>query len=187
MDQAQILGLMRDHGTAILMPLAVLEGPVVTVLAGWLASLGVMSLTRVFVIVVLADLVGDTILYLIGRFALMAMPARWRVFLKVTPRHLVDLRRNFRTKGPHILLFGKLTHAAGFAVLMAAGAGRMRFGDFLIYNLLATLPKSATFLALGYLVGSAAGLVESWLGIASVVVLAVSLVWLYARRRAVAP
>lgn len=177
MDQAQLLTLLHDNGVAILAPLAVLEGPVVTILAGWLASIGVIGLYKAYMVVVLADLVGDSGFYLLGRFAPNAVPGRLRARLGLSPRGLVRMRSNFRTQGPRILLIGKITHAAGFAVLIAAGMARMRFGTFLLFNLLGTLPKSAAFLALGYVVGSATARIENWLTAVSVIVLALAALW----------
>ena len=65
------------------------------------------------------------------------------------------MMRRFRKEGARILVVGKLTHAAGFAILLSAGAARMPFGAFVLTNRLATIPKSMAFLALGWAVGSA--------------------------------
>ena len=48
---------------------------------------------------------------------------------------------------------GKLTHAVGFAVLLAAGAARIRISVFVFYNLLGTLPKSCLLVVIGYFFG----------------------------------
>ena len=56
---AELLGLVRSHGTLILAPLAVLEGPIVSIVAGYLASRGLLLLKAVIPVVILADLVGD--------------------------------------------------------------------------------------------------------------------------------
>ncbi len=176
-DQAQILTLLRDHGTLILAPVAVLEGPVVSVLAGWMVSLGVMPLVRTYVILVLADLVGDFGFYLLGRHAPYSLPLRLRQRLGVTPRNLVRLRRKFRVEGAKFLLFGKLTHAAGFAVLFAAGVARMRPASFLLFNLLGTLPKTAVFLAIGYFLGNATAGVQRGLLLLGLLGFAIAAVW----------
>lgn len=184
-DQAQLIALLKGHGAYILTPLAVIEGPVVTVIAGWLASIGVINLAKAYVLVVVADLVGDSILYLLGRYAPLALPQSWRNRIGASPRNLVRLRQSFRDTGPKILMIGKITHAAGFAALFAAGTARMRFGTFLLFNLLATLPKSAAFLALGYLVGTAVTNAGDWISALSAVGLAVAglILWRYLRQR----
>jgi membrane-associated protein len=172
-DPAQILTLVSSHGLIVLTLLAILEGPIVTVIAAWLASTGVLSLPGVFVCVVLGDLIGDTALYLAGRFAPGLLPHRWARRMGLSPRRVAPLLRNFRDNGPRLLTIGKLTHAAGFAVLIAAGVARVPFGTFLMVNLMATVPKSVAFIALGYLAGSAFAAIGQWLFVASLVVVLV--------------
>lgn len=85
-----------------------------------------------------------------------------------------------------VLILGKLTHAAGFAALIGAGAARMRFGPFLLANLLASIPKSLVFITIGYLFGEAHEAIGQWLTISSAVVLALvaggAMIWLRRRR-----
>lgn len=182
-DPTQILTLVSSHGLIVLTVLAILEGPIITVIAAWLASTGVLSLPGVFVCVVLGDLIGDTALYLAGRFAPGFLPPRWTRRMGLHPRRVAPLLRNFRDNGPRLLAIGKLTHAAGFAVLIAAGVARVPFGRFLAVNLMATVPKSMVFIALGYLAGSAFAAIGQWLFVASVVVIAVIAAGLFVRMR----
>ncbi len=173
-SDADLLALLSTHGIAILAPLAIIEGPIVTVIAAWLASLGLLDLREVLICVVLADLVGDSLLYLAGRFGLDWMPLRWRTGLRLNRRRLVRLARMFQTDGAKILIIGKLTHGAGFAVLLAAGAARMPFLTFLTANFVATVPKSLALAALGYLAGAAYGEISTgiyWLSLAVIAVL----------------
>ncbi|MCB1359868.1 MAG: VTT domain-containing protein [Rhodobacter sp.] len=142
----ELLGQMRSHGLLILAPLAVLEGPVVSIVAGYLASRGVLLLRAVIPVVILADLLGDVALYALGRWG--------RRFLPPRPA-LARMARRLRDDGTRILVLGKLTHTAGFAVLIAAGVARFPLGRFVLVNLVATIPKSLVFLALGWTFGAA--------------------------------
>jgi len=155
MTGAEVVDLIATYGLVGLAPLAIIEGPVVTMIAGWLASVGMLNLYGAFGVVVLVNLIGDVTSYLIGRHPLGAIPAVWRGWLGLTRPRLIRLMRRFRKDGARVLVVGKLTHAAGFAILLSAGAARMPFGVFVLANLLATIPKSMAFLALGWAVGSA--------------------------------
>ena len=173
-NEIDLLALLNIYGIAILAPLAIIEGPIVTVIAAWLASLGLLNLWEVLICVILADLVGDSLMYLAGRFGLDWIPARWRMGLRLNRRRLVRLARMFQTDGIKILIIGKLTHAAGFAVLLAAGAARMPFLTFLTANFFATLPKCLALAAIGYFAGAAYGQISSgiyWLSLAAIAVL----------------
>lgn len=184
-----LLIALSGHGSAILLPLSILEGPIVTVLAGYAARLGLVGLVLAYGIVVLGDLLGDSLLYLLGRSGLGRIPPRWLARAGLVPERLAVLSQHFADKGGRTLILGKITHSAGAAVLIAAGFARMSYPAFLWYNLLGTLPKSAAFLALGYLLGEAAtrlgpSLAEGSMVMLALLVLAALAWWIIARRRA---
>ena len=52
------ISLIQSDGLLILFPIAVVEGPIITVIAAYVASLGYLNLPAVFCVVVAADLVG---------------------------------------------------------------------------------------------------------------------------------
>ncbi|MCB1336141.1 MAG: VTT domain-containing protein [Maritimibacter sp.] len=168
-----VAALLAKHGLAVVAPIAVLEGPIVTVIAAWLASKGVFPLWAVALVVILADLVGDLGLYALGRWGRGHLPARFMRRLGLGEERLAALSGHFAHKGGRTLLFGKLTHSVGFAVLAAAGAARMKLGQFLWFNFLGTVPKSLFFVALGYSFGAAFSQIDNWIGRASLAMLAV--------------
>lgn len=177
-----VLVLLKAHGIAFLAPLAVIEGPIVTVVASYLASLAYLNVYLVFVVVVLADLVGDSILYAIGRRGPQLMSERWRSRLGVTETRVAALTGHFHAKGGRTLIFGKFTHSAGVIVLIAAGAARMPYWRFLAFNLIATTPKSLLFVVIGYTLGRAYTQIDGWIFRASFTLLILTvlgvLIWL---------
>lgn len=168
---AEISSLISNHGIAILAPLAVIEGPIVTVIAAYLARQGLLVLWQVTLCIIIADLVGDLLYYAVGRGALGWMPIRWRERLGITDARLSSMATLFEEQGPRVLIVGKLTHAAGFAVLVGAGAARMRIGPFLLANLIAGVPKALFLIAVGYLFGSAHDAIGHWISVVSAVLL----------------
>lgn len=181
-----VLLLLKAHGLALVAPLAVLEGPIVTVIAAYLASLAYLDVRLVYVVVVLADLVGDSLLYGIGWRGPGALPGRWRRRFGVTEARMAALAGHFREQGGRTLVLGKITHSAGVVVLIAAGAARMPFWRFLGFNLVATLPKSLLFVVLGYTLGRAYSAIDGWIFRASfaLLLLTVAMVaaWFFYRR-----
>lgn len=187
---AEIASIISSHGIAILAPLSIVEGPIVTVVAAYLASLHLLRLVDVIICVIIGDLVGDCILYWVGRGMLDWLPLSLRVRFGVSRRRMAVLMRTYRDNGVRVVVVGKLTHAAGFAVLIAAGAARMPFMTFVLANFLATIPKSLALVAVGYLFGSAHVLIAQWFSVGSVVILAgllaVVAVLVYRKRKSVA-
>lgn len=175
-DHAALIALVSHYGLWILTPLAVVEGPIATVIAAYLARQSILDLTDVIVCVIAADMIGDSLLYLVGRHGLGRLPASWRERFGLTRKRVFSLMRSFRRNDVRILIVGKITHAAGFAVLAVAGAVRMPFLRFLAINLVATIPKSLFFVAVGYLFGSAHEVISRWISFEGLLLFALILV-----------
>jgi len=181
-----VMHLMQNYGLLLLAPVAIMEGPIVTVIAGYLAHLGAFNIVAAYVVVVLADLVGDTGLYWFGRSGVRWLPPKWRTRLGLTDARLTLLAAHFRDQGGRTLVIGKLTHSLGLVALIAAGISRMKILPFLWFNLLATLPKSLIFLMIGYSLGYAYRRVDAyifWLSLVPLVAFAILGIGWYLKRR----
>jgi membrane protein DedA with SNARE-associated domain len=152
-----VLQLIQAYGLWILAPISVIEGPIATVIAAWLAHQGYLNIAAVYLVCVLGDLVGDSLLYGVGRFGAGSLPPR------MTAARQIALTEHFRTKGARTLLFGKWTHSAGMAILIASGMARMDFGRYLWFNLLGTLPKTLMFTLIGYFLGATYSLIDTYI------------------------
>ena len=189
MNGDTIIDLLSAHGLWILAPLSIIEGPIVSILAGWLVGLGIMSLVPSFIILVLGDVIGDALLYAAGRgVRLDRLPVVGRYF-RIPRAKLVPVVKAFRQQGIRLLVIGKITQAAGFVVLIGAGAARMNFALFVLVNTLAAIPKAALLLAVGYAIGEAHERIAAWLSWGSLAmgagaVIVVGLWWLWRRRKA---
>lgn len=154
----QITALLSGHPYVALLPLAVVEGPVVTFACGVLISIGKLNPLLAFGIVVAGDLIGDAILYSLGRWG----GRRVLSFFGSHPRlaaRVHELEGQLLRKAGRALIIGKLTHSVGAAVLLAAGVIRMPLGRFLAVSLGSTLLKSFVLLVAGYWIGSSYQLV----------------------------
>ena len=159
-------GLGR-HGYALLFAASVVEGPLVTVLAAYLSAQGLLDPGAVYATVVLGDLAGDALYYVAGRWLLRGLGPRARPDGAL--RRRIEAWRDYLRERPgRVLLMGKLTHSAGFAVLLGAGAARVPPARYMAYNLLGALPKSAVLVLLGYFWGRFLGELQSDLRLAGV-------------------
>lgn len=183
-----VIALVKLHGIALVAPLAILEGPIVTVIAAYLASLAYLNIWAVIIVVIIGDLAGDVVLYGAGRWG---SGAKWMAKLGLTQDRLNHLTAHFETRGPHTLMIGKWTHTAGAAVLFAAGVARMPFWSFMFWNTLVTIPKSLLFVAIGYSFGHLYNQIDDWIGRASILMLTLMVfgaaAWWWYRRRKKAP
>ncbi len=137
------------HGSALILPLAVIEGPVVSVAAGFLSAQGYFDWYWALALLVLGDLMGDALYYWVGRTGrtpLAGLGRRFGFGRVVSPQVQHGLRHN-ATK---MLFIGKWTHSIGGLVLIGSGMMRLPLRRFLLVNLIATLPKSALLFGFGY-------------------------------------
>ncbi|HKB88084.1 MAG TPA: VTT domain-containing protein [Patescibacteria group bacterium] len=149
-----IFGLLYSYSYLVLFPLVVVEGPVVTIIAGFLVSLGFMDFTLAYMTIVVGDLAGDMLYYSAGRWWLNKTYKRVFKFLRINLNLFYKLESAIKkNKGP-FLFFGKLSHAIGGLVLFASGSAMIPVREFLWFNFWGTLPKSLILIAVGYYFGS---------------------------------
>jgi membrane protein DedA with SNARE-associated domain len=161
------VGWLGKHGYVMLLPLAVLEGPTVTIIAGFLASVGRLSLLISWPIVVVGDLVGDSLYYSLGRWGGLKFVGRWGRYCGITSQRLELVEQHFQRHTGRTLLLGKMTIAIGVVLLVAAGIGRVPFRKFLWFNFLASIPKSLVFLLIGFTLGQAYSVFNGYAAYAS--------------------
>ena len=144
-----IESFLTEHGSALILPLAVIEGPIVSIVAGFLSARGYFDWCLALVLLVCGDLIGDLIYYLAGRTS--ATPLRvlgGRFGLRSAPSP--ELRANLASNATKMLFIGKWTHSIGFLVLIGSGMLRVALPRFMLVNLIATLPKSALLFSIGF-------------------------------------
>ena len=106
------------HGSALILPLAVMEGPVVSIVTGVLAWQGYFEWYWALFLLIAGDLVGDVIYYWIGRTGITPLASlRRRVGTNHGPPSA--LGQKLARNATKMLLIGKWTHSIGFLVLTA--------------------------------------------------------------------
>ena len=150
----EIFALLYSHGYFILFPLVVVEGPMVTIIAGFLASLGFLNPFIAYAVIVAGDLGGDVLYYCAGRWWLKSAFYKIIAFFKISMRRVKRTENALKSHRGEILFFGKLSHVIGVFILFIAGRAEIPFGEYVWFNFLATLPKSLILLSVGYFFGN---------------------------------
>ena len=146
---AHIADLLAHYGYAMLLPVATMEGPLVSILAGMLVSLGILDAWISFAVLMAGDMLGDTLYYTLGRFGRRKEFPRWYRFIGITEERVHRLEKFFKAHDWKILFFAK-TQAIGSVILFSAGFAHMNYKKYMFYNILGSLPKVAIFLSVGY-------------------------------------
>lgn len=144
-----IVALLQHYGYWVLLPIATLEGPFISLLAGLLVGMGILSAPISFGVLMLGDMIGDTIYYSMGYFARRKHFPSWYRYLGITEERVAKLEKHFKNHDWKILFFAK-TQALGSVILFSGGFAHMPYKKYMVYNVLGSLPKVALFLTVGY-------------------------------------
>lgn len=156
MELSQVISLLETGGYILLFPIAIMEGPIITVISGFLVSLGIFNLFIAYAIIVIGDILGDAFWYLLGRYG-----GNWhytepiKKFFKLTPERIDATRERFATHRYKMMLASKLIYGVGSAGLFTAGLVRVPYLTFAGTCLVVTMSQAAFFLTLGYFFGEA--------------------------------
>jgi len=167
-----IVQLLEHYGYVFLFIIAVIEGPIVTIIGAFLAGLGYFNIFAVYVVVSVGDLSGDVLYYAVGRLGRIGAFAGLRRALGMTGERFARMEQYIERHGGKILLFAKYTQT-GFMALPAYGAARMPMGKFLWYNTLGTIPKSLVLVIVGFFFGYAYVRIDGYFAKASMVMVAI--------------
>ncbi|MCX6731890.1 MAG: DedA family protein [Candidatus Parcubacteria bacterium] len=160
---AQITSWLLQYKYFALFPLAVIEGPIITIITGFFSSLGYINFLGAYAVIVAGDLAGDVLHYIIGRFGGRKFIDKWGRFIGVGEREVELVEKQFTKRGDKLLFIGKMSHGVGGAFLVAAGIIKMPFDRFFFSNFLATLVKSLILLIIGFYFGHAFAAINSYL------------------------
>ncbi len=157
-----VLTLLLTYKYAILFPLSVIEGPIITVIAGFLVTLGLMNPFLVYIISVAGDVVGDTLVYILGRWGKNVL-YRHGHYIGITKEKLENAKGYFESKHRKAIMMSKLIHGIGFTGLIAAGALGVSYARYFKTCLVITIVQSVFFLMIGLLFGHAYLQIEKYL------------------------
>ncbi len=183
---ASLVQWILHYKYAVLFPIMVVEGPIATVIGGFLASLGYLNIFAVFGLAVLGDTVGDLIYYVIGYSGRKRFLSKGS-FLGINKERMAAIEKHYDLHAGKTFILGKITHTFGFAVLLSAGIAGVPLWTYIWFNFLGTLPKVVVFEIIGYYFGANYQKINNLISDASIIVFIVGIIVLgailYLRRR----
>lgn len=167
----------------------ILEGPIVTMIAAFLASLGYFNVFIVFILSMTGDVVGDIALYYIGYFGGHRILLKVEKFLKIKESIVEKLRNKFHTNGAKIIFYVKATTGLCYITFILAGTLRMKISKFIKYSVLGGLVWSTFLVIAGYFFGYAAEQISEYIQYAGYIIFTAATIFfigitLYKRKQA---
>jgi len=166
-----------------------IPGETILLVAGFLCSEHHLNLALVMIVAATGAVIGDNIGFAIGHHFGRGFLLRFGKFVFLTPARLDHMTNYFASHGNKTILVARfITGLRVFAAILA-GASRMPWRVFVVYNIAGAVLWSVVISALGFVFGHSLPLLVRWVGWSGTIlliaaVLTVIVVWrLRARRR----
>ena len=163
-------------------------GETLTILAGVLASFGMLDLPKAMAIAVAGAIIGDNVGYYLGRR--LGRPWLEQHGHRIGMRRdmLARVDRLFARHGGKAVLVGRFIGFLRAMAPFAAGASRLPYGTFVGYNAVGATAWGVFFVLLGYFLGASWPIAERWLGrvglVAGTLAIIATIVWFRRKTKA---
>jgi membrane protein DedA with SNARE-associated domain len=164
-------------------------GEIMLIAAAVFAGAGQMNIAVVFLVAVLAAVIGDNIGFLLGHFGGRPLAERFGRHVFLTPQRLDRAEAFFNRHGGKIVTVARFIDGLRQLNGLLAGIGGMHWLKFLGYNALGAVLWVGAWCALGYVAGEhIVGIYDTferykWYAVAAVVVVVAIVITRRVRRR----
>jgi membrane protein DedA with SNARE-associated domain len=141
-----------------------IPGETILLIAGYFASTGEFHLALVMLIAATGAVIGDNIGFAIGHHYGRNVLLKVGRFFFLTPQRFARMEKYFEDHGNKTILVARfITGLRVFAALLA-GASKMPWRVFVVYNVAGAILWSVVITTLGYLFGASLPLLVKWVG-----------------------
>ena len=161
---------IKTIGYPTMFVLMVIEGPVITILGAFWASLGFFNVYLVLLLSVLGDILGDLLLYASGYYGGAKILDKARKFLKIKETTIEKIEKHFGKHGKKIIFYVKSTTGLCWITFIAAGSFKMNFKNFLTASFLGGIVWSAFLVTSGYFFGYAFEKINDYIKYAGIII-----------------
>jgi membrane protein DedA with SNARE-associated domain len=156
--------------------------------SGFFAHEGILEVGPVMVATALGAVAGDNIGYFLGSRLGREWMLRKGSRFGLRKRGLARVEGFFQRQGPKAVFIGRFVGFARALVPFVAGASRMPYRKFVLYDALGAVLWTIGFVTLGYVLGASWRIAEQWIGrsgliLAAIAALAVLVIWIRRHRK----
>lgn len=155
MELLTIIDLLYRYKYVLLFPLAIIEGPVLAVIAGFLCANKFLNLFIAYPVIVAGDIIGDSLCYMLGRFGAPEFLKKVIKQFGFKPEKIDAVRSYFNNNSIKSVSLSKITLGIGFAGIYLAGNAKVPYRKFILICLVTSALQYVVYLGIGYLLGSA--------------------------------
>ena len=137
-----------------------------------LARFGSLRLTWVIAAAIVGATLGDNLGFFIGRRGGRVLVERYGAVIGMTSAHLAKFDRFFERHGAKTVFVARFITGLRVLGALLAGASRLTWSRFLVFNALGAVVWATTFGLVGYALGYSWLALEQWIGRSGLILLA---------------
>lgn len=168
----EAFSILEHYKYLVIFPITVIEGPIITVIGGFLAYLGYLNFYVAIFFLALGDWVGDGLHWVLGRYY---SGATWfkkvGKFLGYDEKREIIIEEHFKRHPGKTVMLAKISHGVGGLVQIAAGMAKMDFWEFMKFSLIGTIPKTTLLFLIGYFLGNSYEKINTYMNRVAYIVL----------------
>ncbi len=176
-----IFYLLTQYKYLILFPLAIVEGPILAVIAGFLCMGGFLNPFICYPIIVFGDIIGDSLCYSLGRWGVPKFVKKIATIIGVKYDNIDKVKSYFDANPNKTISLSKIILGIGVAGIYIAGNVRIPYLRFIRICLITSALQYIFYLGLGLLFGNAYQRISQYLNFfaAFTIVVALAFIVLY--------
>ena len=150
-----LINIIQMNSYFFIFIIMVIEGPVVSIISAYLASLGFLNVWIILIISILGNLIPDIFLYFIGRYSRTKKIESYIKRFGLKDCQIINIEENIKKHFGKTFSLIKITPMLPVPGLILVGFSRIPFKKFLIIDILFNLMVSTIFILFGYYFGYA--------------------------------
>jgi membrane protein DedA with SNARE-associated domain len=148
-----LLPALIANGYWLIFLLAVVEGPIISIVAGFMASLGYIDFSVAYLVLIVGDLIGDSLYYALGKYGRKTLINKIGHYIGLNEDRVDKMEEYIVNNFKKTFIFGKFTHGLGSVTWVATGMIGVPYPKFLYTNAITTAVKSLILITVGYFFG----------------------------------
>lgn len=150
MNLDYIVELLITYKYLILIPIAIPEWPILAVVAAFLCSIWIMNPVIVFIIIVIWDIIWDSIFYQIAKSHWDSFINKFWKYLHIKEKTILSVERHLQKHFYKTMIFWKITNVPMLSIIIASWLVKVDYLKFITTVFILALPKTLILMLIWY-------------------------------------
>ncbi len=150
-----VVVLLIKYKYLVLFPFAIVEGPLLSLIIGFLVFNGTLNFWLALIILLIGDIIPDTLFYCIGYFGRGSKFIKGKIIESdFFSKNLLVMERLWDEHTLKIMFLGKLAFGVSIPFLISSGMARISYKKFILFAILVDVFKFCVIILIGYIMGN---------------------------------